>query len=60
MFRNAKPKFDASTGAHDCPTMSKTDLYGSLFELPSLSQIGNHGDARPAAVAPARWGGTAK
>jgi hypothetical protein len=34
--------------------MSKTDLYASLFELPSLPQIDNYGDARPVTVAPVR------
>jgi hypothetical protein len=59
MLGNAKPKCDASTGAHENPTMSKADLNASLFELPSLPQIGNHADARPA-VAPARWEGITK
>jgi len=59
MLRNAKPRCDASTGAHDSPTMSKADLDTSLFELPSLPQIGNHAGAPPA-VTPARWGGIKK
>ena len=59
MFRNAKAKFDTANGAHDGVAMSKADLYASLFELPSLPQIGNHRNARPA-TAPMRREGIAK
>jgi hypothetical protein len=59
MCRNAKAKFGASSGAHDGVTMSKANLHTSLFELPSLPQIGNHRNARPA-TAPLRREGIAK
>jgi hypothetical protein len=57
MLRNAKPTIDASTGASDRPMMRKADLPASLFDLPSLPQISNHG--RPA-VTPAPREGIAK
>jgi len=50
---------DASTRAHDGPTMRKVDLYASLFDLPSFRQIGNDADTRPA-DAPTRREGIAK
>lgn len=40
--------------------MSTIDLYASLFELPSLLQFGNYGDARAASVAPVQREGMAK
>jgi hypothetical protein len=57
ILKNAKPTIDASTGAHDRLTMRKTDLPASLFDLPSLTQFGNH--LRSAGV-PARREGIAK